>query len=250
MKQPFKDRASDFFAGKGFYIVLFLCVAAIGLSGYYLLGVLQDPGQTVSGTIQVTVTPTVPEHSAAQKDAQTTPAAVKPVQPTQTTAPKPSASAAPSASPSAAPAAAEGPVAEYFVWPLQGEVLRGHSVETLSYDPTMGDWRTHEGVDLVAQAGAVVMAAGDGRVLAVFEDDLMGTTVTVDHGEGVVSVYSNLAAQPTVAEGDTVRAGDTIGSVGESAMAESALPSHLHFAMKVDGVPADPMEYLPENSQN
>ena len=78
MKQPFKDRVSDFFAGKGFYIVLFLCVAAIGISGYYLLGVLQDPGQTVSGTIQVTVTPTVPEHSAAQKDAQTTPAAVKP----------------------------------------------------------------------------------------------------------------------------------------------------------------------------
>lgn len=242
MKQPFKDRAGDFFAGKGFYIVLFLCVAAIGLSGWYLLNTLQDPGQTVSGPIQVTVTPTVPEHSAAQPAVTATPA---PVQPTQAPAatPKPSASAAPAAS-------EEAPTAEYFVWPLQGEVLRGHSLETLAYDPTMGDWRTHEGIDLVAQAGAVVMAAGDGEVLAVYEDDLMGTTVTIDHGDGVTSVYSNLAAQPSVAAGDTVRAGDTIGSVGATALAESALPSHLHFAMKLDGTPVDPVGYLPDASDD
>ncbi len=242
MKQPFKDRAGDFFAGKGFYIVLFLCVAAIGLSGWYLLNTLQDPGQTVSGPIEVTVTPTVPEHSAPQTAATGTPA---PVQPTQAqraaSTPKPSSSAAPAAT-------EEAPTAAYFVWPLQGEVLRGHSLETLAYDPTMGDWRTHEGLDLVAQAGAVVMAAGDGEVLAVYDDDLMGTTVTIDHGDGVTSVYSNLAAQPPVAVGDMVRAGDTIGSVGATALAESALPSHLHFAMKLDGAPVDPMEYLPELS--
>ena len=239
MKQPFKDRASDFFAGKGFYIVLFLCVAAIGISGYYLLNTLQDPDQTVSGAIQVTVTPTVPEHSTPVSSPAVTPAAVKPTQPVAATL-RPTTSAAPAA------AAAEEPVSEYFVWPLQGEVLRGHSVETLSYDPTMGDWRTHEGLDLVAQTGAVVMAAGDGTVLSVYEDDLMGTTVTIDHGDGVASVYSNLAAQPTVEAGQTVRAGDTIGSVGETALAESALPSHLHFSMKLDGAPVDPLEYLPE----
>lgn len=239
MKQPFKDRASDFFAGKGFYIVLFLCVAAIGLSGWYLLNTLQDTAQTVSGPIEVTVTPTVPEHSTSPSGASPTVAPVKPTQAQQAVAtPKPSASAAPAA-------AEEAPTAEYFVWPLQGEVLRGHSLETLAYDPTMGDWRTHEGIDLVAQEGAVVMAAGDGEVLAVYDDDLMGTTVTIDHGDGVTSVYSNLAAQPSVAAGDTVRAGDTIGSVGATALAESALPAHLHFAMKLDGEPVDPMDYLP-----
>ena len=243
MKQPFKDRASDFFAGKGFYIVLFLCVAAIGISGYYLLQTFEEPGQTVSGTIQVTVTPSVPEHSAPLPSAATT--TITPVKPTQSavTTPRPTASAAP-----AAETVVEAPVAEYFVWPLQGDVLRGHSVETLSYDPTMGDWRIHEGLDLVAQTGAVVMAAGDGTVLSIYEDDLMGTTVTIDHGDGVASVYSNLAAQPTVEAGQMVRAGDTIGAVGETALAESAQPSHLHFSMKLDGTPVDPLEYLPTNT--
>ena len=243
MKQPFKDRAGDFFAGKGFYIVLFLCVAAIGLSGWYLLTTLRDPGQTVSGPVEITVTPNPPEHSVSQAVAKPTPTPVTPTQaPAVTPTPRPSASAT--------PAAAEEPAANVFVWPLQGEVLRGHSLETLAYDPTMGDWRTHEGLDLVAQAGAVVMAAGAGEVLAVYEDDLMGTTVTIDHGNGVTSLYANLAARPTVAEGDTVRAGDTIGAVGTSALAESALPSHLHFAMKMDGVPIDPTAYLPPLSDN
>ena len=61
MKEPWKDRIGDFMAGKGFYIVLFLCVAAIGISGYYLFSSLspdKDPGTAVAGPAQVTVTPT------------------------------------------------------------------------------------------------------------------------------------------------------------------------------------------------
>ena len=59
MKKPWTDRFGDFMAGKGFYIVLFLCVAAIGISGYYLFSTLggKDPAAPVGGTAQVTVTP-------------------------------------------------------------------------------------------------------------------------------------------------------------------------------------------------
>ena len=60
MKKPFSERFGDFMAGKGFYIVLFLCVAAIGISGYYLFSSLtpdQDPSTAVGGPAQVTVTP-------------------------------------------------------------------------------------------------------------------------------------------------------------------------------------------------
>ena len=58
-KRPFVERIGDFMAGKGFYIVLFLCVAAIGISGYYLFSSLggKDPAAPVGGTAQVTVTP-------------------------------------------------------------------------------------------------------------------------------------------------------------------------------------------------
>ena len=63
---------------------------------------------------------------------------------------------------------------------------------------------------------------------------------------GLASVYSNLAAKPTVAEGDSVRTGDVIGSVGDTAAAESGRASHLHFAMYKNDLPADPEEYLPD----
>ena len=64
MKEPLNQRISDFMAGKGFYIVLFLCVAAIGISGYYLYTSLSAPDEEVpvAGHVQVTVTPPAPEH--------------------------------------------------------------------------------------------------------------------------------------------------------------------------------------------
>ena len=55
----------------------------------------------------------------------------------------------------------------------------------------------------------------------------MGTTVVVEHGGGLTSTYANLASVPTVAVGDTVGAGSVLGSVGGTAIAESALASHL-----------------------
>ena len=59
MKRPMKDRVSDFMAGKGFYIVLLLCVAALGVSGYYLFSGLDGSDQPVAGPATVVVTPTL-----------------------------------------------------------------------------------------------------------------------------------------------------------------------------------------------
>ena len=58
MKKTMFDRVSDFMAGKGFYIVLLLCVTALGASGYYLFSGMSAPSRPVSGTVTVTVTPT------------------------------------------------------------------------------------------------------------------------------------------------------------------------------------------------
>ena len=90
-------------------------------------------------------------------------------------------------------------------WPVSGEIERGYSVEALSYDVTMADWRTHDGVDILAQQGEVVVAAGDGEVVSVTQDDLYGTTVVIDHGSGIKTQYSNLADTPTVSPGDKVK---------------------------------------------
>ena len=87
-------------------------------------------------------------------------------------------------------------------------------------------------------------ACAKGTVSQVTTDDMMGVTVTIDHGQGMESVYANLADAVNVQEGTEVEAGTVIGTVGTSAISESAGASHLHFAMREYGVSIDPLNYL------
>ena len=80
----------------------------------------------------------------------------------------------------------------------------------------------------------------------MYEDDLLGTVVEIDHGNDVVSVYANLDVSPAVGVGQMVACGDTVGAVGTTALAESGEEAHLHFAMRRGGSTVDPAEYLPE----
>ena len=137
-------------------------------------------------------------------------------------------------------------VSDVFTWPVKGAVLRDFSLEVLSRDPTMGDWRTHSGLDLAAAQGVKVLAMSAGTVEQIYEDPLMGTTVVVDHGGGLQSRYSNLAAETAVREGDAVAIGQILGEVGGTAMAEVGMDSHLHLETLLDGQLVDPREYLPE----
>ena len=127
-----------------------------------------------------------------------------------------------------------------------GKVSQAFSGNTLVYNPTLGDWRTHSGVDIAASVGTNVLAISAGTVQGVYDDDLMGTCVVVDHGDGLTSTYCNLSAKPTVSEGDTVSTGAVLGVVGETAIAESSRPSHLHLEMAQDGKAVDPVSYLPQ----
>ena len=101
------------------------------------------------------------------------------------------------------------------------------------------------GIALIMNAVALPLPVSYTHLTAVLQDAMMGTTVVVEHGGGLTSTYSNLASVPTVAVGDTVGAGSVLGSVGGTAIAESALASHLHFSMSLDGSTVDPLEYLP-----
>lgn len=253
-KPTFAESVKKFVEGKGFYVVVLVCVAAIGVSGFYLLRSVSDPGKPqdapVSGSASVTITPTpTPAPSASAKPS-----------PTPSTAPRASASPAPSkppivtvppqASPSpSAPVQSvipNRPTALVYTWPVNGAVLADFSLEALAYDETMGDWRTHSGIDIAAAPGTSVLAAADGTVSQIYADDLMGTTLVIDHGNGMVSVYANLQSQPAAAEGDVVHTGSIIGAVGTTAIAESGRPGHLHFEMSEDGIAVDPELYLPE----
>lgn len=236
--------------GKGYYIILFLCVAAIGVCGYFLTrgllavrtgGFGQEPAAAVSGQAQMedqreAIRRLDEKLSRKEKEAR----AAEPEKPTGQETPAGEA-AAPQPEPQPEPEAAS---AAAWVWPVEGTVDRGFSLEVFAYDATMGDWRTHDGLDIAAEPGSAVGACASGTVESVETDDMLGVTVTVDHGAGLKSVYANLDEAVDVDVGDPVEAGTVIGTVGTTAISESAGPSHLHFAMKEYGVAVDPLNYL------
>lgn len=130
-----------------------------------------------------------------------------------------------------------------FTMPAEGNILRGHSGgELVKYD-SLNEWRTHDGIDIEAAAGAEVKAAAAGTVKTVKNDPLWGWTVELEHDGGFTTIYCGLA-EPSLTEGGEVAAGQVLGALGDSNLAEVSDPSHLHFAMKQDGKFIDPSEKL------
>lgn len=231
-----------FFAGKGFYIVLFLCAAVIGVSAWTLLSREGAVDETMDDYRPAVTAPAPTKQAWDEDDGDAQDVIAQPpetVSETPMVQPTPEPTVAPTPTPEPADAAPTS-----WLWPVYGAIARQHSVDTLVYDDTMGDWRTHTGVDIDADLGAYVMASADGTVTDVYDDPLYGTTVVISHGGGYESVYSNLAAAPAVEIGDSVTAGETIGSVGTTAICESAMACHLHYELYADGESLDPSAYL------
>ena len=133
-----------------------------------------------------------------------------------------------------------------FSCPVSGEVLKGYSVDVPVFSVTMEDYRTHGGIDIYAGEGTEVSAAADGEVMEIWEDPMMGNCISLSHAGGAVTTYKNMSASfpEGLKPGDTVKSGQVIGTVGDTALEEVAEESHLHFELTVDGVSADPADYL------
>lgn len=129
-----------------------------------------------------------------------------------------------------------------YMMPVDGEVLSEFSGGELVKSETTGAWQTHNGVDIKAAVGDAVKAVDDGTVKAVENDPLWGVTVTIDHGNGIVTKYCNLNSGVTVQAGQKVSGGEEIGAVGSTADIESSTQSHLHFEVLKNGSYTDPKE--------
>ena len=128
-----------------------------------------------------------------------------------------------------------------------GEILKECALDRLVFSATMNDYRVHTGLDLAAPLGAEVRCFASGTVESVENDEFWGTTVTVRHEEGLVTVYANLDPQLAdgVSVGKQLSAGAVLGYVGNTALAEKADEPHLHFEMLLNGVNIDPEKELP-----
>ena len=137
-----------------------------------------------------------------------------------------------------------------FALPVKGAVTKKHDATLQVYSNTMGDYRVHLGVDIVTEENAPVYAAADGKIEKIWEDVKMGYCMAVKHNGDCVTIYKNLgeALPEGIAEGVSVRSGQLIATIGNSAMIEVAEEPHLHFEMTVAGLSVDPLEYYDEKA--
>ena len=137
-----------------------------------------------------------------------------------------------------------------LILPVSGTLTSKHDPKVQVYSNTLGDYRVHLGVDIATSEGASVYSAADGTVARVWKDDMMGYSVAVKHSGDCYTIYQNLSSTlpDGLKEGATLRAGQLIGTVGDSAMLEIAEEPHLHFEMTVADLSVDPLEYFSEEA--
>lgn len=137
-----------------------------------------------------------------------------------------------------------------FLLPVSGVLLSAHDSDLQVFSPTMQDYRVHLGIDIGTVSGAVVSAMADGTVAQIWDDVRMGRCVAIKHGGEAYTIYKNLTAEHPegIVVGGTVKVGDVIGTVGDSAMVEIGEEPHLHLEMTVKGIQVDPTDYLSEDA--
>ncbi len=130
-----------------------------------------------------------------------------------------------------------------FYLPTENAVSLGYSDEKLVFSDTLGDWRTHLATDFEGEVGDKITAVSYGTVIDVYDDELYGKTVVIEHEDNLLSKYSGLR-NVTVKTGDTVTARAVIGEMSGDIPIESRDGVHLHLEMIRNGEQTDVADFL------
>lgn len=131
-----------------------------------------------------------------------------------------------------------------FEKPVEGEVTKEYAKDNLIYSETLKEWVTHMGIDIKADKTTVVKSAEEGTVKTIKNDPRYGITVVIEHQDGFQTVYANLLTSEFVVEGEKVEKGQSIGTVGNTAIFEIVDEPHLHFEILKDSIQVDPSLYI------
>ncbi len=274
-----RQTLKEFWNRQGFYIILFICVCAIGATAFWTSmdrnrmqmqeeteddmvaqeekqdELTEEPAQQADASDKMDIKikdVVVDEEDQGKKDQETSkPQPEKAGQgsdKSKTAADKlvpVSAQDSKSKVVSAATAAQSQKASKVLAQkPVDGKILADFVLDELQYSRTLKEWTTHAGIDIESPLGSPVRAALDGVVESVEEDSLMGIIITIDHGNGLKTRYANLSTKDMVRPNQQVKKGQVISGVGRTAMSEILDPPHLHFEVLKDGKYVDPKSYL------
>ncbi len=131
-----------------------------------------------------------------------------------------------------------------FMPVLNASIYKGYFGEELTYNETLKQWETHDGIDFQVASGSKVYSILDGKIVDIYTNSLEGTVIVIEHEDTLLSSYGSLDKSVLVKVGDTVSRGDEIGIVSASASCEEEAGAHLHFAMYDNDKKVDPASYL------
>ncbi len=223
-----KSKLLNFLSGRGFYIILAGCLIALGVAAWATYTtIVTEPEELNSSGLNSTIEESLPpESSQVQND---------------TLNEEPYFPQKENNAPSEEEPEEEvlNAVADHFVFPFSGNILKAFSDSELSFSETFGDMRVHTGLDISADLGITVGSCGNGVVLETERNPLWGNVVKVDHGNGIVAYYCGLGEDILVEAGDIVSAGSPLGYLS-SVPCESSEEAHLHLEFYKDGIPENP----------
>lgn len=131
-----------------------------------------------------------------------------------------------------------------FIMPvLNADYILDYS-ETMVFNSTLNRYSAHKAIDFFAPEGTEVLAVYDGEIKSIENSILTGITVTIDHGDGLITVYNSLDNTDALSVGMKVKQGDVIGEVSTTNRQEYKSGAHLHFEVIEDGQIIDPSKYI------
>ena len=136
-----------------------------------------------------------------------------------------------------------------WLMPVSGDLGKDYSAGTLVKSATMGDYRVHDGIDIIAKKGSEVRAVNSGKVLETYNDAFWGTVVVIDHGGEVLAKYCGLGSELSISKGQVVEKGTVLGTLA-TVPCEQKDESHLHFEITVAGAVQDPIGVMNMNSKS
>ena len=135
------------------------------------------------------------------------------------------------------------PIEEGMIWPMDGNVIMNYSMDATVYFPTLDQYKYNPAIIIAGEVNSKVYAVARGQVTDISQNEVTGTTVTVDLGDGFVAIYGQLK-ELNFKKGDYVESGHVIGYVSEPTKYYSVEGSNLYFELQKDGTPVDPILYF------
>lgn len=241
-----KEKLKKFWSGSGFYVVLAVCVLAVGTAawGAYRAGMMplsgkdeqdiissyssspvsidwgiEEAGNNVND-VEIVESSSKADETSSKDDAQQTNANTKTEKNTTNGAEKLS-----------------------YAYPCGNTILKEYSDGQPVFSETMQDWRCHNGIDFTAKKGTNVKAIASGTVKEIKEDLMWGWTAVIEHEGGITAHYCGLQSNLSIKPNQKVDMGEVIGGVGDIPC-EVAESEHFHFELYKDGKLINPLDVL------